>query len=389
MTAVTAWPFLVARTSSAGHRVVLAPDFMVEGDTHELLSRVAAGPPTPPGELVHHALPDDISVLSRVVEPYGQTYGIDVAGPLRDHFGRRIRATEGLVFRGAAPPVVTSEDLAAVHGVIARAYRQAWLDDSTGVHAQTSTGTRLPHTGSRLRVNPSSTASDSPRTVQETTFTRQKYRIGRRTPVLLGGLILVASAFTIPRIFAGANSPAALTSVLPTTPAVTSAAQPPCHTVTASCLITGLAAAAPPQVVVEPQDDNADTTLTRDPQCWHDNRGLGLQLRWAAGVPGRWTLTWPTPARPVGKSPGIGKVILSVRQQNGAESLQLVIKGPEGGVETPVAVPLTGDAGTWQRAEVAIPAAGGSLPSIRSVALEWTTSEAGDTGLCVDDIDFR
>src|SRR5579863_680833 len=99
-TALQAWPFLISTDATSGFVTVVAPQFMLESDTAELLRLVTDGDITPE---------DAVNVRALLGSPQGTlliAYRITVAPgalldrpdeALYDHQGRRILLIEGMV----------------------------------------------------------------------------------------------------------------------------------------------------------------------------------------------------------------------------------------------------------------------------------------------------
>lgn len=166
MSTSSAWPFLVGRSRNAGHRVVVAPDYLADsGDTAKLglLSRGETGP----GEAYFTQVPfgpDGQPALAvyRVFRARRSDYlgysGADDE-PLTDREGRDIRITEGfLVCPAPADPEdlgLTTTDIEAAHRLLERPYQLFWqTEDDYALQPSHRITVGAPGQGSPLVLRP-------------------------------------------------------------------------------------------------------------------------------------------------------------------------------------------------------------------------------------------
>lgn len=135
-----AWPFLIGRTRTEDHRIVVIPEFMTDPPLASALRASVSGDPMEPDSAavreIQVAQGRVVTVVYRVsiarAEPYG-ILGVPGQGTLTDSHGRSILITEGLVLRQAASDVMRSGvPQAAVdqaHALVAPAYQAFWTEE--------------------------------------------------------------------------------------------------------------------------------------------------------------------------------------------------------------------------------------------------------------------
>ncbi|PRY42715.1 hypothetical protein [Umezawaea tangerina] len=355
----TAWPFLVGRARTAGHRVVVAPDFMLKQGTASSLTRISRGPDTPEGEVVVDLVEGGLLVVSRVFVGDRADYGVDGTGPLRDGSGRAIRLTEGLVVRGDAQ-LVAAADLARGHEVAAAAFRRFW-DGEDDHEVEGSTGFRIGPGAERGGSAPPA---------------------GRTSRRLLGGLVALgvvgAGAFGVVRMTGDAPQQAVVT-VTRTASAPTSTE---CAKPTASCLVSPTELVTAAAVVI----DAPNAVVGPGADCATD-RGTGLRVVWAKSA-GSVRLDWSGAADGHVDLTGRPRAELSVRTEGGVDALELVVADTKGheGVK---ALPLAAFAGK-QTATVDLTGMPNlDLASVRSVGLRWPQGREDGSGMCLAGVAFR
>ncbi|MET1071047.1 MAG: hypothetical protein ABWY11_00220 [Umezawaea sp.] len=350
----SAWPFLVGRTRNAGHRVVVAPDFMIAAGTTASLTRISRGPDTPEGEVVVDLLDGGLMVVSRVFVGDRADYGVEGDGPLRDGSGRAIRLTEGLVFRGDSRQI-TPADLARGHETAAAAFRRFWAEENDH-EVEGSTGFRLTGSG----------GAPAP-----------EKRTSRRLLGGLSALALVGAAVIGVAQLTGEDPPPPVVTVTRTAPVP--AAE--CATPTPSCLVSPSELVTDAAIVI----DAPNAVVTPGADCAND-RGTGLHLVWAKSA-GSVRLDWSsTPAGHVDLT-GRARTQLSVRTEGGVDVLELVVtdtKNNEAAKTVPLA-PVTGRQSTM--VDLAnLPNL--DLASVRSFGLRWPQGREDGSGICLASVAF-
>jgi hypothetical protein len=140
-----AWPFLVGRAKHAGHRVVVAPDYMTASAIQDL-GKLARGE-TGPGEafIAEGSLGPGgtrATAVFRVFRALHADYFGAGDEPLTDRGGREIRMTEGIVMpvpRAEAERLgLTAGDLEAAHRSLESSFRDFWREED-GYPLQRST----------------------------------------------------------------------------------------------------------------------------------------------------------------------------------------------------------------------------------------------------------
>jgi hypothetical protein len=128
-----AWPFLIGRSRTEDHRLVVAPQFMTDEQLLRGLLTTAAGKPNeiavreiqPDGQ-------DPVTAVYRVRVALAADYKLPGLGPLTDEFGRPILLTEGFVvcvpagiLRGSGVPTA----LDRAHELVTPAYQAFWREN--------------------------------------------------------------------------------------------------------------------------------------------------------------------------------------------------------------------------------------------------------------------
>lgn len=133
-----AWPFLIGRATTAGHRVVVAPGFMADnpGDV-DALGWLARGGDTDKAEAILVEMPDfsggPLTALFRVFHAHERDYFGTSSDLLLDSAGRPIRLTEGIAVRLTGAEVarlrLTTTDLNTAHQILTPFFRDFWHHD--------------------------------------------------------------------------------------------------------------------------------------------------------------------------------------------------------------------------------------------------------------------
>jgi hypothetical protein len=125
-----AWPFLIGRSRTEDHRLVVVPQFMTDEQLLRGLLDTAAGEPDEVEvEEIQPARQDPVTVVYRVRGALAADYQLPGAGPLTDEFGRPILLTEGFVVRAPARSLRGRDVLTAldrVHELVTPAYQAFW-----------------------------------------------------------------------------------------------------------------------------------------------------------------------------------------------------------------------------------------------------------------------
>jgi hypothetical protein len=157
-----AWPFLIGRTRTQDHRIVVVPDFMAAGALVSAL-RISAdsGAPGSPESVqireIQTSPKDRVTVIYRVNMAHGDYWGLPGERVLTDEQGRPIVLTEGLVICRPAMAVredgITQEDLDLAHSLVVPAYLEFWVQGRDYAR-QAAKSFRLAMSGKPVAVNP-------------------------------------------------------------------------------------------------------------------------------------------------------------------------------------------------------------------------------------------
>jgi hypothetical protein len=159
-----AWPFLIGRTRTQDHRIVVIPDLMTTATLASALrSSIGSGSPGPPDSVqireIQGKLGVRFTVIYRVTMARGDDWGLPGGEVLTDVQGRPILLTEGMVLSRPATAVrqdgITQEDLDLAHSLVVPAYLEFWArgPDFTGQAAESF---RLARSGTPVAVSPRS-----------------------------------------------------------------------------------------------------------------------------------------------------------------------------------------------------------------------------------------
>ncbi len=129
-----AWPFLIGRTQSDDHRIVVIPAFMTDAPLASALPSGTGGEPAPAGAARVRELrvpgTDAITAVYRIFMLDAHDYGLPGSGLLTDRVGRPIAVTEGLVLRRPATVVadlgITEDHLNRARALVTTAYQAFW-----------------------------------------------------------------------------------------------------------------------------------------------------------------------------------------------------------------------------------------------------------------------
>ena len=131
-----AWPFLIGRTRSDDHRIVVIPAFMTDAPWASALRSGTDGEPGPAvtARLRELRVPghDALTAVYRIFLLDAADFGLPGHGLLTDRVGRPIAVTEGFVVRGPANAVtdmgVTAAHLHRARTLVTPAYQAFWAE---------------------------------------------------------------------------------------------------------------------------------------------------------------------------------------------------------------------------------------------------------------------
>jgi hypothetical protein len=156
-----AWPFLIGRTRTEDHRVVVLPKFLTAGTLVDALrfpadSDLPRSPESVQAREIEKTPEDRITVIYRVNLGQADYWGMDGKQVLTDEQGRPIVLTEGFVIGRPATAVrqdgITQEDLDRAHSLVVPAYLQFWAQ-GRDYSRQAAKSFGLAAQGKRVRVS--------------------------------------------------------------------------------------------------------------------------------------------------------------------------------------------------------------------------------------------
>jgi hypothetical protein len=158
-----AWPFLIGRTRTQDHRIVVIPDFLADGALLSALRISADGAPGSPDSVqireIEASPGDRVTVIYRVNMAQAEDWGLPGEHVLTDEQGRPIVLTEGLVIGRPAREVrqdgITQEDLDQARSLVVPAYREFWAEGRDYVR-QAARSFPLAVSGQPVTVSPGS-----------------------------------------------------------------------------------------------------------------------------------------------------------------------------------------------------------------------------------------
>jgi len=214
-----AWPFLIGRTRTQDHRIVVIPDFMAADGVlvSALRSSADSGAPGSPESVqireIQTSPKDRVAVIYQVNMAHADYWGLPGERVLTDEQGRPIVLTEGLVICRPATAVrqdgITQEDLDLAHSLAVPAYLEFWAQGRDYAR-QASKSFRLAMTGKLVAVNPLS--SPIPRVVAHSEASQPPEAVAPPATERPEGLTTGAIAY----VPAGADTPAPAASAAPT-----------------------------------------------------------------------------------------------------------------------------------------------------------------------------
>lgn len=127
-----AWCFLVSRNRYLDYRTVVAPNFLIDAESGNLLADAVYGDLTKPGEAICREIckskVGDLTLVFRVVNPAAREIGLEEDGLLVDQHPRPILFLEGIVLRGEISKAVSigKNVLEEVHTQLLEPYSSFW-----------------------------------------------------------------------------------------------------------------------------------------------------------------------------------------------------------------------------------------------------------------------
>jgi len=131
---IEVWPFLVSRNPYLDYRTVVAPDFICEAKTGNLLARVTTGDLTDPGKgfirQIFGSKVGDFTVVYRILKARQKDLNSQVGNEiLKDQFGREIVVIEGVVIqeiKSQESVIISQNNLEEIHHKLTEAYTKFW-----------------------------------------------------------------------------------------------------------------------------------------------------------------------------------------------------------------------------------------------------------------------
>ncbi|MGJ6964191.1 hypothetical protein ACSDR0_19980 [Streptosporangium sp. G11] len=145
------WPFLYARGRRRGHRILLAPDFLVGQEEHGWLGERVGRVTNPPAGFDEFTTPSGVPLLVLVRHEHLTPADLGLAsdpsdrGKTLDEFGRVLHFSYGLVCLPGRVPAVTEAGLRRTRDMALEVYRD-FLDGEEAFRTRPSTalGLRAP-----------------------------------------------------------------------------------------------------------------------------------------------------------------------------------------------------------------------------------------------------
>jgi hypothetical protein len=209
-----AWPFLIGRTRTQDHRIIVIPEFMTGGPLASALRSRTDGEPGPPGiaslREIQTSTKEPVTVIYRVFFAHAENYGLPGDGLLTDEHGRPILLTEGLALRRPASAVqqagITQADLDHAHALVMPAYQTFWNEGAQFARHSSEyfalarneprgTPLTLVHDSPEVHAEPS--AADASATVVPSNHARARSRTRATTELVVTAVVaalVIASA---------------------------------------------------------------------------------------------------------------------------------------------------------------------------------------------------
>ena len=131
---ITVWLFLVSRNPYLDYRTVVAPDFICEAKSGNLLARVTTGDLTDPGKgfirQIFGSKVGDFTVIYRILKATQKDLNSQEGDKiLKDQFGREILLIEGVVIREIKSKenvLISQKNIEEIHQKLTEAYTEFW-----------------------------------------------------------------------------------------------------------------------------------------------------------------------------------------------------------------------------------------------------------------------
>ncbi|MDY7002813.1 MAG: hypothetical protein SWX82_02235 [Cyanobacteriota bacterium] len=131
---IKVWPFLVSRNPYLDYRTVVAPDFICEAKTGNLLARVTTGDLTEPGKgfirQIFGSKVGDFTVVYRILKATQKDLNYQQGDEiLKDQFGREILLIEGVVIqeiKSKENVFISQKNIEGIHQKLTEAYTKFW-----------------------------------------------------------------------------------------------------------------------------------------------------------------------------------------------------------------------------------------------------------------------
>ncbi|NES06280.1 MAG: hypothetical protein F6K22_27780, partial [Okeania sp. SIO2F4] len=131
---IEVWPFLVSRNRYLDYRTVVAPDFICEAKTDNLLARVTTGDLTEPEKgfirQIFGSKVGDFTIVYRILKATQKDLNYQAGDEiLKDQFGREILIIEGVVIQGIKSQenvFISPKNMEEVHQKLTGGYTEFW-----------------------------------------------------------------------------------------------------------------------------------------------------------------------------------------------------------------------------------------------------------------------
>ncbi|NEN87792.1 MAG: hypothetical protein F6K48_02200 [Okeania sp. SIO3H1] len=131
---IKVWPFLVSRNPYLDYTTVVAPDFICEAKTENLLARVTTGDLTEPEKGFIRQIVDskvgDFTIVYRILKATQKDLNFQEGDEiLKDQFGREILLIEGVVIQGIKSQenvLISQKNMEEIHQKLIEGYTEFW-----------------------------------------------------------------------------------------------------------------------------------------------------------------------------------------------------------------------------------------------------------------------
>ncbi|NEP76927.1 MAG: hypothetical protein F6K39_01310 [Okeania sp. SIO3B3] len=131
---IEVWPFLVSRNRHLDYRTVVAPDFICEAKTGNLLARVTTGDLTDSGKgfirQIFGSKVGDFTIVYRILKARQKYINFQEGDEiLKDQFGREILLIEGVVIqeiKSKEDVFICQKNIEEIHHKLTEAYTKFW-----------------------------------------------------------------------------------------------------------------------------------------------------------------------------------------------------------------------------------------------------------------------